>query len=84
MGGGQFLDFMGEHSCYEGDIELIGGFPSPPLGKTLAITFNESITVGIFPDKLKCAKVIPIYKKVPPLIHLTTGPFHFFLVIVRF
>ena len=27
--GGQFLDFMGGHSCYEGDIELMG-FTSPP------------------------------------------------------
>ena len=35
-GGGQFFDFMGGHSCYEGDIELMGGPPSvPPLGKTL-------------------------------------------------
>ena len=40
-GGGQFLDFMGGHSYYvgdsyyEGDIELKGGPPSPPLGKTL-------------------------------------------------
>ena len=36
MGGGggvQFLDFMGGHSCYEGDIELTGGVP--PLEKTL-------------------------------------------------
>ena len=23
--GGQFLDFVAGHSCYEGDIELIGG-----------------------------------------------------------
>ena len=31
MGGeGQFLDFMGGHSCYEGAIELMGGPPSPP------------------------------------------------------
>ena len=28
-GGGQFLDFMGGHSCYEGGIELMGGPPSP-------------------------------------------------------
>ena len=35
MGGGQFLDFMGGHSCYEGDIELMGVPPVPPLGKTL-------------------------------------------------
>ena len=35
-GGGQFFDFMGGHSCYEGDIELMGVPPvPPPLGKTL-------------------------------------------------
>ena len=35
-GGGQFFDFMGGHSCYDRDIELMGGPPSvPPLGKTL-------------------------------------------------
>ena len=33
--GGQFLDFMEGHSCYEGDIELMGPPQSPPLGKTL-------------------------------------------------
>ena len=33
-GGRQFLDFMGGHSCYEGDIELMG---DPPLGKTLLL-----------------------------------------------
>ena len=33
---GQFLGFMGGHSCYEGNIELMGGSPqSPPLEKTL-------------------------------------------------
>ena len=33
MGGGQFLDFMGGHICYEGEVELMGVPPS--LGKTL-------------------------------------------------
>ena len=28
--GGKFLDFMEGHSCYKGDIELMG---IPPLGK---------------------------------------------------
>ena len=28
--GGQFLDFMGVNSCYEGDIELMWTSPSPP------------------------------------------------------
>ena len=40
MGEGQFLDFMGRHSCYEGghNIELMGVPPVPPLGKTLHIS----------------------------------------------
>ena len=33
------------------------------ISRPLACIFNESITLGIFPDKLKCAKVIPIHKK---------------------
>ena len=34
---------MGGHSCYEGDIELVGGLPSPPppLGKTLQADLKE-------------------------------------------
>ena len=31
--------------------------------RLLACIFNESVTLGIFPDKLKYAKVIPIHKK---------------------
>ena len=38
----------------------------PYISKPLAIIFNKSITLGIFPDKLKCAKVIPIHKKGSP------------------
>ena len=30
MGGKQFLDFMGGHSCYEGGHRAHGGSPSPP------------------------------------------------------
>ena len=36
---------------------------SPYISQPLAIIFNASITFGIFPDKLKYAKVIPIHKK---------------------
>ena len=32
--GGQFFDSMGGHSCYEGDIELMG---VPSVGKTLIL-----------------------------------------------
>ena len=38
----------------------------PYISRPLAVIFNESITLGIFPDKLKCAKVIPIHKKGSP------------------
>ena len=42
--GGQFLDLMG-HSCYEGDIEIMG---VPPLGKTLPgmAVFRRSAVVS--------------------------------------
>ena len=36
------------------------------ISRSLAIIFNESITLGIFPDKLKCAKIIQIHKKGSP------------------
>ena len=39
---------------------------NPYISKPLAQIFNESITLGIFPDKLKQAKVIPIHKKGSP------------------
>ena len=55
----------------------------PYISKLLVVIFNESITLGIFPDKLKCAKVIPIHRKSSPLIHLSIGPFHFSLFIVN-
>ena len=39
---------------------------SPYISRLLAIIFNSSITIGIFADKLKYAKVIPIHKKGSP------------------
>ena len=36
------------------------------ISKQLAHIFNQSICSGIFPDRLKYAKVIPIHKKGPP------------------
>ena len=35
----------------------------PLLSKPLALIINQSLAMGIFPDKLKIAKVIPIHKK---------------------
>ena len=35
----------------------------PNIALPLSIIFNYCLTFGIFPDKLKLAKVIPVYKK---------------------
>ena len=35
----------------------------PLLSKPLTLIINQSLAMGIFPDKLKIAKVIPIHKK---------------------
>ena len=34
-----------------------------PISKYLAFLINESFVSGIFPDKLKIAKVVPIFKR---------------------
>ena len=34
-----------------------------PISSVLSVLINESFSTGIFPDKLKMAKVIPIFKK---------------------
>ena len=46
--GGQFLDFMGGHSCYEGGYRAHGIPPVPPLGKTLPgmAVFGRSAVVS--------------------------------------
>ena len=41
-------------------------FLSPALLKPLTIVINQSLLTGIFPDKLKIAKVVPLYKKDDP------------------
>ena len=41
--GGQFFDFMGGHSCYEGDIELMGGSPSPSTRENPDFTLTDAL-----------------------------------------
>ena len=41
---------------------------SPGLIKPLTLIINQSLITGIFPEKLKLAKVIPLYKKDNKLI----------------
>ena len=43
-------------------IKLLKG-ASSSICRPLALIINQSLSSGIFPDKLKLAKVIPIYKK---------------------
>ena len=48
---------------------------SPYISPVLAILINESFPTGVFPDKLKIAKVIALYKKVQLIIPQITGLF---------
>ena len=41
-------------------------FLSPALLKPSTIVINKSLLTGIFPDKLKIAKVVPLHKKDDP------------------
>ena len=43
-------------------------FLAPALVRPLTLIINQSLITGIFPDKLKVAKVIPLYKKDDKLI----------------
>ena len=36
---------------------------TPSISKPLAIIINQSLTTGVFPDKLKMSKVIAWFKK---------------------
>ena len=39
---------------------------SPIISSPLNLILNQSLTTGIFPDKLKIAKIIPLFKKDDP------------------
>ena len=45
-------------------IPFIKKIIEPAITKSLTILINQVLHVGVFPDKLKIAKVFPIYKKV--------------------
>ena len=43
-------------------------FLSPALTKPFAIIINQSLATGVFPTKLKIAKVLPLYKQEDPTV----------------
>ena len=54
--GGQFFDFMGRHSCYEGDIELMGGPPTrenPDFTLTDVFVIIQTINLSVPGSELK-------------------------------
>ena len=50
-------------SGHDGISTKLLKFLSPGLIKPLTLIINQSLITGIFPEKLKLAKVIPLYKK---------------------
>ena len=57
------LIIKSKHSCGNDDISnsLLKQIADPLL-YPLSIIFNKSLQEGIFPDSMKIAKVIPLYK----------------------
>ena len=47
---------------------------SPLISSPLSQIINESFQCGIFPDKMKLAKVIPLFKKDCPLTAFNYRP----------
>ena len=50
-------------SGHDGISTKLLKFLSPPLISPLRVIINQSLITGIYPDKLKIAKVIPLFKK---------------------
>ena len=53
-----------------------------PLSKPLAILLNKSVQSGIYPSKLKHAKIIPVLKTKTNLIQIITGRYRFCLFLI--
>ena len=60
-------EFKTRHStCPDGLSTKLLQYIKEPLIEAITITLNQSLNTGIFPEKLKIAKVIPIHKKEDP------------------
>ena len=56
----------------------------PLISSPLTLILNQSLTTGIFPDKLKIAKIIPLFKKMIHIISIITDQSHFFLPFPKY
>ena len=57
-----------ESAGYDGLSTKLLKIIGPVILKPLTLILNQSLVTGIFPDKLKIAKVVPLYKKDDHLI----------------
>ena len=71
---------VGPFSIPSNLLKMLNKFISP----ILALLINESFSAGVFPDKLKIAKVIALHKKVQLIALQITDPFPFCLLSAKF
>ena len=56
-----------KHSCGHDDIStMLMKNICPLILSPITLIFNQSLSTGIFPDRLKIAKIIPLFKKEDP------------------
>jgi hypothetical protein len=56
----------------------------PALTKFLALLTNQVLPTGIFPDKLKIAKVIPVYKNESKRYLVIIDQYHFYQLFQKY
>ena len=61
-------------------IKMIGD----DIARPLTFIINQSLSTGVFPDKLKTAKVIPLYKKDDPYLVDIFYPFPFSQLFLKY
>ena len=57
-------------------FKLVANYCARPITKPLCTIINDYFSSGVFQDRLKLAKVIPMYKKVQLMFHQIIDQFH--------
>ena len=79
------INLPNKSSCgYDGLSTKLLKILEPALTKSLTLLINQVLTTGIFPDKLKIAKVIPVYKKGEKLFSVIIGLYHFYQLFQKY